>query len=155
MRKSYSGKYKPKNKQKYKGDCTNIVYRSLLERSFMVWCDLNDDIVEWQSEELVIPYISPLDNSIHRYFTDFKIKQKCGAITVIEVKPESQTVEPNKPKTNNKKSQIRYIQECQTYAVNMAKWNAAQAYCDKHGYKFVILTEKDIRKIVKTRTKKS
>ena len=32
---SYKGKFKPKNYQKYKGNPTNITYRSLLERRFI------------------------------------------------------------------------------------------------------------------------
>ena len=64
---SYSGKFKPKNYKKYKGDPTKIFYRSLWERRFMVYCDNNDKIIEWGSEELIIPYRSPLDK---KRFTD-------------------------------------------------------------------------------------
>ncbi len=73
---SYSGRYKPTNIKKYKGDHLNIIYRSLWERKFMVYCDLNENILEWGSEELVIPYKSPLDNKWHRYFPDFFIKYR-------------------------------------------------------------------------------
>jgi len=58
---SYSGKYKPKNYKKYRGDPTKIYYRSLWERRFMDYCDRNSKIIEWGSEEIVIPYISPVD----------------------------------------------------------------------------------------------
>ena len=75
---SYKGIYKPSNPKKYKGDQHNIIYRSLWERNFMVYCDENNDIVEWGSEELIVPYISPLDNKQHRYFPDFYIKTKNG-----------------------------------------------------------------------------
>ena len=92
---SYSGKFKPKNYKKYKGDPTKIFYRSLWERRFMVYCDNNPNIIEWGSEELIIPYISPLDKKPHRYFPDFYIKYVNGngqtVREVIEVKPKKQT----------------------------------------------------------------
>ena len=88
---SYKGKYKPSYPKKYKGDPTNIVYRSLWERKFMVYCDNNLNVLEWQSEEFFIPYRSPVDNKIHRYFPDFFIKYKDtdGKIrsSLIEIKP--------------------------------------------------------------------
>ncbi len=73
---SYKGKYKPSYPKKYKGDPTNIIYRSLWERKFMVYCDNNENILEWGSEEFFIPYISPVDRRVHRYFPDFMIKVK-------------------------------------------------------------------------------
>ena len=71
---SYNGKFRPRHPKKYKGDPTNIIYRSLWERKFMVYCDKNDAILEWASEEIAIPYRSPVDNRVHRYFPDFYIK---------------------------------------------------------------------------------
>ena len=71
---SYKGKYRPTNKRKYKGDVNSIVYRSLWERKFMVYLDTNPDITEWGSEEIVIPYVSPLDGKRHRYFPDFYVR---------------------------------------------------------------------------------
>ena len=89
---SYSGRFKPKNYKKYKGDPTKIFYRSLWERRFMVYCDGSASILEWGSEEVIIPYRSPLDNRVHRYFPDFyiKYKNKQGKIIreIIEVKPK-------------------------------------------------------------------
>ena len=73
---AYKGKYSPSYPRKYKGDPTNIVYRSLWERKFMVYCDLNENILEWGSEEIVMPYRSPVDGRVHRYFPDFYIKVK-------------------------------------------------------------------------------
>ena len=99
---SYSGKFKPKNYKKYKGDPTKIFYRSLWERRFMVYCDNNDKIIEWGSEELIIPYRSPLDKKVHRYFPDFYIKylNKEGNVVreIIEVKPKKQLRPPKTPK---------------------------------------------------------
>ena len=91
-RKSYKGRYRPKNKNKYKGNPANVIYRSLWERRFMVYCDTNPAILEWGSEELIIPYKSPLDSKIHRYFPDFyiKYKDKEGKLRklIVEVKPK-------------------------------------------------------------------
>ena len=138
---SYSGKFKPKNYKKYKGDPTKIVYRSLWERRFMVYCDNNDKIIEWGSEELIIPYRSPLDKKVHRYFPDFYIKylNKEGNVVreIIEVKPKKQLRPPKTPKRQTK----RYLQECATFMVNQAKWKAAEEYCSDKKMKFRFLTE--------------
>ena len=99
---AYSGIYKPVNPQKYRGNPNQVVYRSLWERKFMVYCDRNDAILEWGSEEIIIPYKSPLDGRIHRYFPDFyvKVKQNDGTIKkmIIEVKPKKFTKKPQIPK---------------------------------------------------------
>ena len=91
---AYRGRYIPSKPRKYKGDPSNIIYRSLWERKFMVYCDRNDSILEWGSEEIIIPYRSPLDGRMHRYFPDFyvKVKQKNGSVKkmLIEVKPKAQ-----------------------------------------------------------------
>src|SRR5210317_654284 len=97
---AYSGKYQPSFPKKYKGDPTNIIYRSLWERKFMRYCDLNENVNQWQSEEFWIPYRSPLDNRIHRYFPDFfvKYKDKNGGTrtVVIEIKPKKEVQMPER-----------------------------------------------------------
>ena len=124
---SYSGKFKPKNYKKYKGDPTKIFYRSLWERKFMVYCDNNDAVIEWGSEEIIIPYRSPIDKKVHRYFPDFYIKyvnSKGQAIReIIEVKPKSQTLPPKEQKRRTQK----FLREVATYAVNQAKWKAQKS----------------------------
>ena len=99
---SYKGKYKPRFPKKYKGNPTNIIYRSSWELKFMRYCDSNQNILEWGSEEFCLPYKSPLDNRIHRYFPDFyiKVRESTGIIKkmIIEVKPKRQCMEPKKPK---------------------------------------------------------
>jgi hypothetical protein len=141
---SYKGKYQPSYPKKYKGDPTNIIYRSLWERKFMVYCDLNENIIEWGSEELVLPYRSPVDNRIHRYFPDFyiKVKESTGQIKkyIIEIKPQRQTIEPKVPKRKTK----GYIYEVVEYAKNQAKWKAAKEWCLDRGYEFKILTENEL-----------
>ena len=142
---SYSGKYKPTNRFKYKGDPTNIIYRSLWERKFMVWCDRNENVIEWGSEEIVIPYISPVDRRIHRYFPDFYVRArtKTGRTEkfVIEVKPHKQTSPPKKQRRVTK----RYLTEVKTYCVNEAKWKAAIEYCKDRRMQFKILTEHELK----------
>lgn len=141
----YQGFFKPKCPKKYKGDPTNIVYRSSWELRFMIYLDSHPDVLEWSSEELVIPYISPIDNRMHRYFPDFKVKRrdKEGKIEtlIVEIKPDAQTKPPEKKNVKNK----TYIKEVFTWGVNEAKWKAANEYCKDRKYKFMILTEKHLK----------
>jgi len=141
---SYKGKFRPSNYKKYKGDPTNIIYRSLWELRFMRWCDTNENILEWANEEFWIPYRSPLDNRVHRYFPDFyvKVKENNGLIKkyVIEVKPMRQV---NQPKVQKRKTQ-KYIAEVKEYAKNQAKWEAAREYCKDRMMEFKIITENEL-----------
>ncbi len=141
---SYKGRYQPNNPLKYKGNFRNIIYRSLWELKFMKYCDSNQNILEWGSEEFCLPYRSPLDNKVHRYFPDFyiKVKENTGQIKkyIIEVKPKRQCMEP-KPQ---KKKTRTYIYEVREYAKNQAKWKAAEEYCLDRGYEFKVLTEKEL-----------
>ena len=73
---TYKGKFRPRVPKKYRGDYTNIIYRSSWELKFMKYCDTNKNILEWGSEEFFIPYMSPIDNRVHKYFPDFYIKVK-------------------------------------------------------------------------------
>jgi len=145
MRKRYKGKYKIKNPNKYLGNPTNIIYRSLMEKRFMEWCDSNDKCYKWSSEEVVIPYISPIDNKQHRYFPDFLIQTQKGWF-LIEVKPLTQSRPPKKlvVENLNLKKKRRYIKSVQTWLVNEAKWKAATKVCEKKGWSFQILTEKQL-----------
>jgi len=141
---AYRGKYYPSHPRKYKGDPTNIIYRSLWERKFMVYCDKNQNILEWASEEIAIPYRSPIDNRVHRYFPDFymKVKEFNGKIKryVIEVKPAKQTKPPAKPKRQTK----GYIREAYEYAKNQAKWKMAREFCADRQWEFKVVTEKEL-----------
>lgn len=142
--KTYKGKFKPKNPQKYKGDFTNIVYRSLWELRFMKWCDMTPSVEEWGSETVIVPYVSPLDKKVHRYFVDFYIKvRNKNDVTqkyLIEIKPERFTKPPAIPQKKTK----RFIDEVFQYGVNEAKWKAAFEFCQDRNMKFMILTEKDL-----------
>ena len=142
---SYNGKFRPRHPKKYKGDPTNIIYRSLWERKFMNYCDLTESVSEWQSEEFWIPYRSPLDNRMHRYFPDFLIKYKDGygrkRVMVVEIKPKKET---KMPPQNPKKRTKSWAYSVKTYAVNQAKWKAAREYCRDRNYEFKIMTEDDL-----------
>ena len=139
---AYSGRYIPKNPKKYKGDPSRIVYRSLWERKFMVYCDFNDSIIEWGSEEVIIPYISPCDGRVHRYFPDFyiKVKQKTGKYKkfIIEVKPKNQC---SPPTTTPKKRTSKWYNEVKTWGINEAKWKSATQWCEDNNMQFQILNE--------------
>jgi hypothetical protein len=138
---AYSGRFIPKNPKKYVGDSNNIIYRSSWECKVMSWLDQNPAIISWASEELIVPYISPVDNRRHRYFPDFIVKMKTRDGTVktmmLEVKPKKQTLRPEPQKRVTK----QYINEVTTYGVNQAKWKAATEYCLDRGGEFKLITE--------------
>lgn len=144
---AYKGKYKPINPSKYAGDPTTITYRSGLERKFMRYLDLHTDVLAWNSEEVIVPYRSPVDNRMHRYFVDFwvRLKDAEGNIghLLVEVKPLAQCREPVK----KSRASRRFLMEVRTWGVNKAKWAAAKAYADSRGWRFVIMTEKEINGI--------
>jgi hypothetical protein len=136
------GKWKPLNESKYRGDYNSIIYRSSWERTAFNWLDKSPDIVEWNSEEVIIPYRSPVDGRMHRYFVDLWIKKKNGSIFLAEIKPLAQTKPPKIPKSGRKTR--AYANAVSTFLVNKAKWNTAIDYCNKKGWKFIILTEKTL-----------
>ena len=141
---SYSGKYLPSNPKKYKGNYNNIIYRSLWERKFMVYCDLSAHVLEWSSEEIVIPYRSPLDGKVHRYYPDFYVKIKTLEdikVYIVAVKPFKQTIEPKPPKKKTK----QYLNEVFAYTKNQAKWKAAREWCADRRYEFKIITEIELK----------
>ena len=129
MGESIKSRYKPSYPKKYKGDPNNIICRSSWERKFCHWCDLNESILEWGSEEFYIPYISPVDKRVHKYYPDFiiKVKESTGQVKtyVIEVKPKKQT----KPPVKTSRVTKSYIHECITFEVNQSKWKAAREFC--------------------------
>jgi len=145
MAETYKSRYKPEYPSKYKGDPNNIICRSSWERRFCRWCDLNESIIYWASEEFYINYLSPIDNRVHRYFPDYliKVKESNGNIKtyVIEVKPKRQTMPPVQ---TSKKRTKTFINEVKTYAVNEAKWKAAIEWCKDHRMEFKIITENEL-----------
>jgi hypothetical protein len=140
----YKGHFKPKNPKKYRGDPTNIIYRSRWELVFMSFLDSNPNVIQWASEELFIPYKSPIDGKFHRYFPDFWVKKinKEGKqnVVIVEIKPFNQTQPPQKKDKPSK----RYLYEVYEWGKNSSKWKAAKNFCDDRGWEFTIVTEKEL-----------
>ena len=138
------GFFRPTNPKKYIGDPTNIVYRSGWEKNVMDWADTNTNVIRWASEEVVIPYVSPIDNRTHRYYVDFYVEAvgRDGETRkmLLEVKPDAQTQEPKRQQRKTK----RYITEVMTWGVNQAKWKAAENYCQEKGWEFRLITEREL-----------
>ena len=134
------GKYRLRLPSKYKGDSRNVVFRSSWEYKFMQWCDSRSAVQEWGSEEIIIPYTSPVDGKRHKYYPDFYVKVR-GKKYIVEVKPFRQTKEPKTQKRMTKS----YINEVFTWGVNQAKWKAATEFCKDYGMEFMLITEKELR----------
>lgn len=136
---AHSGHYKVANPAKYKGDFTNVVYRSLWELYCFQWCDTSSSVKEWVSEEIVIPYFYEVDKKYHRYFIDLKITLTDNTVILVEIKPEKETAAPKRPDKSK-----RYITEALTYVKNRCKWEAAEQFAKDRGWKFQIWTEKTL-----------
>ena len=132
---AYSGRFKPSNTDKYKGDPTKIGYRSHWEKLCFMWCDSNPKVKSWSSEEVVIPYVYDVDKKYHRYFVDLKIVLESQTL-LVEIKPDKETKIP----TGQKRTR-RYIGESLTYVKNMNKWKAANEYAKDRGWEFQVWTE--------------
>jgi hypothetical protein len=140
---AYKGKFKPKNTEKYKGDPTNVVYRSIWERNTFRWLDENPSITLWSSEEFFIPYRCSTDNKMHRYFVDLWYRTNIDEEFIIEIKPKHQTTPPKRPVRQNRK----YINESMTYIKNISKWAAAEQYAQNRGWTFAIWTEDTLKSL--------
>lgn len=140
--KTYKGKYKLKKPEKYDGDHTQVIYRSGWERFAFKWCENQEDIKSWSSEETIIPYISAVDNKYHRYFVDLKLNMRDGSVVLVEIKPDKQT-KPPKSKRRTK----RFISESLEYVKNECKWKAAKEYCLDRGWHFQIWTEHTLKQM--------
>lgn len=145
MAEYHQGFFRPKFPEKYKGDPSQIVYRSSWERKAFMWCDLNSNILQWASEEFSIRYFNPVTKKHHRYYPDLimTMRESTGEIKkyVVEIKPLRQTTPPVQ---SSKKKAKTFINESLTYQKNLAKWNAAKEWCDDRGIIFKIITEKEL-----------
>ncbi len=143
---AYKTKYLPENVTKYMGNPTKIVCRSTWERKMCKYLDNNVNVLRWASEELSIPYLSPVDNKMHKYYPDFiaEVRTKTGEVKtfLIEVKPYKQT----KPPVIKKRKTKSYDTNMKMYAVNEAKWEAAKKLCNDNQWEFTILTENELFK---------
>ena len=138
---AYKGQYTVKNPKKYLGDPEKVIYRSHWEREVMMFLDENENVLEWGSEEIAIPYDNPVRGGQSRYFPDFIIKMNEGPIKIVEVKPAKQTVKPEQPKRRTQK----YIQEVATWVINSEKWRAARELCERNEMDFEIWTEHTLK----------
>ena len=140
------GKFRPQNPDKYKGDPGMILYRSSWELKFMQWCDSNDKVLWWQSEEKRIPYYDPIAKRRRTYYPDFLLAREChdGIIreTLVEVKPARQVKGPSQ---NPRRRSKAWLKEVYTYTTNMAKWKAAAEWCEDRGIDFQLITEKELK----------
>lgn len=136
------GYYKPKNPHKYAGDIEKIRYMSSWELSMHTFLDNNTQIIKWASECIAVPYVKPTDNKVHKYFPDYYIEylDKTGRVRriVVEIKPDRQT------KVSRARKKSTKLYDDITLAINIAKWNACQNFCNHHGLEFQILTEKQL-----------
>lgn len=139
---AYSGVYKVKNRNKYRGDPDKVVYRSLWEKQCFAWCDRSTEVKFWSSEEVVIPYFYDVDKRYHRYFVDLLIEFQDKTV-LVEIKPKKET-EP--PKSKSRKTK-RYIQEGLTYVKNRNKWDAAKSYAADRNWHFEIWTEDTLKQM--------
>ena len=139
----YKGKFQPTDTAKYKGNLRNILYRSMWERQCMVYFDRNVNVIEWSSEEIIIPYVSPFDGKVHRYYPDFLVKVKQGLdikTFVIEIKPSKFLKPPNRTRKKTKS----YLYEVREWGRNSAKWKAAEHFCEQKEWTFAVWTEKTL-----------
>tara|TARA_R110000744_G_scaffold10369_4_gene32287 strand:+ start:1943 stop:2392 length:450 start_codon:yes stop_codon:yes gene_type:complete len=137
------GRFTPTDRSKFigKGD---PIYRSSYELKFMNWCDHNPNVIEWGSENVVVPYVHPIDGKVHRYYIDNYVRIREGKniqTYLIEIKPAKQVGKPVKTPRKQKKT---FLKECTTWAINQRKWEYARRYCASKSYKFIILTEKEL-----------
>ena len=142
-RKYLQGRYTVKNPKKYLGNYTKVIFRSSWELKMFIWCDDNPNVLKWNSEEVVIPYINPFDGQYHRYFTDIYAEiLRNGEIQkfIYEIKPRTETMPPKKPKRRSKS----YVNRLKTYLINQAKWESAAKYCKERNLEFKVLTEREL-----------
>lgn len=142
-RKYQQGRYNIKNPKKYLGDSSKIYFRSSWELQMFIWADGNSEVLGWNSEEVVVPYINPFDGKFHRYFTDMYVEMLINGKVekkLWEIKPAAEMKPPKKPKRMSK----GYVKRLETYLINQAKWKAAYKYSEERDIKFSIITEKEL-----------
>lgn len=141
----YQSYYIPINPEKCKSPV--VICRSLLEKRFCTYLDLNQNINSWYSEPIAIKYINKWDNKEHTYYPDF-IFEANNQKVIVEVKPSNQLKHPKKPKTLNKRSIKNYNYSLKMYITNVSKFDAIRKYADLNGYKFILVTEKELKQLL-------
>lgn len=136
------GIYTPINKNKFL--TPKPFYRSSWERKFMWWADNNPNVLQVGCENIIIPYISPIDHRAHRYYVDNFIVIREGDKVkkyLVEIKPSTQTVAP---KTSKRKKESTILHEKIFWEINQAKWAAAKEFAKARGAEFILITEKQL-----------
>ena len=142
MSKTYSGIYKVKNPSMYKGNPEKVEYRSMWEKSAMIWLDGREDVEWWNSEEFVVRYYYDVDKKYRNYLVDLTIKWKNGKTHLIEIKPKKQTLPPKVKRPQSK----RALTEAYTWVMNCNKWEAADKIAKDNGWEFIIWTEEELQR---------
>ena len=131
------GFYEVKNSQKYVGN-GKPKYRSGWEMTFMMFLDSNDNVINWASEPVRIPYRNPLTGKMTMYVPDFIVTYRGPKETIkaelIEIKPKKQSLVESKMKDRDKA----------IVAINYAKWHAATLWAKQNGLTFRVITEDQI-----------
>ena len=137
MSKFAQGPYTVKNPAKYVGKGVPR-YRSGWELSFMIFLDNNDNVMQWASESIQIPYRNPVTGKQSIYIPDFLItyrtRQNTLIAEVIEIKPKKQSIIESKMSNRDR----------MVVAINYAKWDSATKWCNRNGLKFRVITEADM-----------
>jgi hypothetical protein len=131
------GVYTVKNLQKYVG-AGQPRYRSGWEMTFMMFLDNNENIVQWASESIRIPYRNPVTSKQSMYVPDFFITYRDRTnrmrAELVEIKPKKQSLIESKMSAR----------DGAIVAVNYAKWDAATKWCRRQGITFRVITEDQI-----------
>jgi hypothetical protein len=131
------GAYTVKNTAKYVGRGTPR-YRSGWELTFMMFLDSNENVLQWASESISIPYRNPLTGKSSMYVPDFLVTYRGPNYTtkaeLIEIKPKKQSLVESKMSAN----------ERAIVAVNYAKWDSATKWAKKNGLTFRVINEDQI-----------
>lgn len=129
--------YTPRYPEKYIGTYP-IISRSSWEISMFQFCDLNQDVIEWASEPVKIPYANPVTGKQSIYIPDLLVRfldqNGRDETFLIEIKPAHEAMQ----------EQVRDSRDAITLAKNQAKWLAAGAWCMRRGINFKIMTEEDL-----------
>jgi hypothetical protein len=131
------GIYTVRNPGKYVGKGTPR-YRSGWEMTFMMFLDSNDNIVQWASESISIPYRNPITGKQSMYVPDFFVtyrgRDNTTRAELIEIKPKKQSLIESRM-TDRDRAIV---------AVNYAKWASAQKWCQRNGLTFRVINEDSI-----------
>ena len=131
------GLYTVKNVAKYVGKGTPK-YRSGWEFTFMMFLDSNDNVLQWASESVRIPYRNPLTGKQSIYIPDFLVtyrgRNNTTIAELIEIKPKKQSLLESKASDRDRA----------IVAVNYAKWHSATLWCKKNGLTFRVINEDQI-----------